>query len=92
MVNSPEIPGGKGTYASTGNYIPLMQAAPAGMRHRGRPAPAALLGAHGLRGVSAMADDTHAREGDWVEVEATLLDPADRSSEPAARDGGEAAA
>ena len=31
MVNSPEIPGGKGTYASTGNYIPLMKDAPAGM-------------------------------------------------------------
>jgi 4-hydroxy-tetrahydrodipicolinate reductase len=31
MVNAPEIPGGKGTYASTGNYIPLIGAAPAGM-------------------------------------------------------------
>ncbi|HZL63411.1 MAG TPA: hypothetical protein VFD50_00480, partial [Thermoleophilia bacterium] len=31
MVNSPEIPGGKGTYASTGNYIPLMQDAKPGM-------------------------------------------------------------
>jgi 4-hydroxy-tetrahydrodipicolinate reductase len=31
MANTPEIPGGKGTYASTGNYIPLMKAAPAGM-------------------------------------------------------------
>ena len=31
MVNAPEIPGGKGTYASTGNYIRLMNAAPAGM-------------------------------------------------------------
>ncbi len=31
MANKPEIPGGKGTYASTGNYIPLMKAAPAGM-------------------------------------------------------------
>ena len=31
MVNSPEIPGGKGTYASTGNYIPLIGAAPAGI-------------------------------------------------------------
>jgi len=31
MSNKPEIPGGKGTYASTGNYIPLMKAAPAGM-------------------------------------------------------------
>ena len=31
MVNAPEIPGGKGTYASTGNYIPLILDAPAGM-------------------------------------------------------------
>jgi len=31
MVNSPEIPGGKGTYASTGNYIPLIVDAPAGI-------------------------------------------------------------
>jgi len=31
MVNAPEIPGGKGTYASTGNYVPLIGAAPAGM-------------------------------------------------------------
>ena len=31
MVNTPEIPGGKGTYASTGNYIPLIGAAPAGI-------------------------------------------------------------
>lgn len=31
MVNAPEIPGGKGTYASTGNYIPLICLAPAGM-------------------------------------------------------------
>jgi 4-hydroxy-tetrahydrodipicolinate reductase len=31
MANKPEIPGGKGTYASTGNYIPLMLGAPAGM-------------------------------------------------------------
>ena len=31
MANTPEIPGGKGTYASTGNYIPLMKDAPAGM-------------------------------------------------------------
>ncbi|MDO9557714.1 MAG: 2,4-diaminopentanoate dehydrogenase [Coriobacteriia bacterium] len=31
MVNSPEIPGGKGTYASTGNYIPLLVDAPAGI-------------------------------------------------------------
>jgi 4-hydroxy-tetrahydrodipicolinate reductase len=32
MANRPEIPGGKGTYASTGNYIPLMKDAPAGMQ------------------------------------------------------------
>ncbi len=32
MANTPEIPGGKGTYASTGNYIPLMKDAPAGMQ------------------------------------------------------------
>jgi hypothetical protein len=31
MSNQPEIPGGKGTYASTGNYIPLIGAAPTGM-------------------------------------------------------------
>ena len=31
MATSPEIPGGKGTYASAGNYIPLMSNAPAGM-------------------------------------------------------------
>jgi 2,4-diaminopentanoate dehydrogenase len=31
MSTSPEIPGGKGTYASTGNYIPLIVDAPAGM-------------------------------------------------------------
>jgi 4-hydroxy-tetrahydrodipicolinate reductase len=31
MSNTPEIPGGKGTYASTGNYIPLIGAAPAGI-------------------------------------------------------------
>jgi hypothetical protein len=31
MTNKPEIPGGKGTYASTGNYIPLMEDARAGM-------------------------------------------------------------
>jgi len=31
VVNSPEIPGGKGTYASTGNYIPLIGAAPPGI-------------------------------------------------------------
>jgi len=31
IANKPEIPGGKGTYASTGNYIPLMKDAPAGM-------------------------------------------------------------
>ncbi len=29
--DGPEIPGGKGTYASTGNYIPLIGAAPAGI-------------------------------------------------------------
>ena len=27
-----------------------------------------------------MTDEIRAREGDWVEVEATLLDPADRST------------
>lgn len=32
MANVPEIPGGKGTYASTGNYIPLVQAAPSGLQ------------------------------------------------------------
>jgi hypothetical protein len=31
MQNCPELPGGKGTIASTGNYIPLIGAAPAGM-------------------------------------------------------------
>lgn len=31
MVNKPEMPGGKGTYASTGNYVPLIGAAPAGL-------------------------------------------------------------
>jgi hypothetical protein len=31
MATSPEIPGGKGTYASTGNYIPLIGTAPAGI-------------------------------------------------------------
>ena len=31
MATSPEVPGGKGTYASTGNYIPLIKRAPAGM-------------------------------------------------------------
>jgi 2,4-diaminopentanoate dehydrogenase len=31
MANKPEIPGGKGTYASTGNYIPFIQDAPAGL-------------------------------------------------------------
>jgi hypothetical protein len=31
MSTAPEIPGGKGTYASTGNYIPLIVDAPAGM-------------------------------------------------------------
>ncbi len=32
VVNSPEIPGGKGTYASTGNYIPLIVGAAPGIR------------------------------------------------------------
>lgn len=31
MAITPEIPGGKGTYASTGNYIPLIGDAPAGI-------------------------------------------------------------
>lgn len=31
MANTPEIPGGIGTYASTGNYIPLIVDAPAGI-------------------------------------------------------------
>jgi 4-hydroxy-tetrahydrodipicolinate reductase len=31
MSNKPEIPGGKGTYASTGNYIPLILNAPSGV-------------------------------------------------------------
>jgi len=31
MTNMPEVPGGKGTYASTGNYIPLIGAAPPGL-------------------------------------------------------------
>jgi hypothetical protein len=31
MAQTPEIPGGKGTYASSGNYIPLIGAAPAGI-------------------------------------------------------------
>ncbi len=31
MATNPEIPGGKGTYASTGNYIPLIGDAPAGI-------------------------------------------------------------
>ncbi len=31
MSNNPEIPGGKGTYASVGNYIPLMGAAQPGI-------------------------------------------------------------
>jgi 4-hydroxy-tetrahydrodipicolinate reductase len=31
VANIPEIPGGKGTYASSGNYIPLIGAAPAGI-------------------------------------------------------------
>lgn len=32
MANAPEIPGGKGTYASTGNYIPLVVGAEAGIQ------------------------------------------------------------
>ena len=32
MANTPEIPGGKGTYASTGNYIRLISDAPAGIQ------------------------------------------------------------
>jgi 2,4-diaminopentanoate dehydrogenase len=43
MANTPEIPGGKGTYASTGNYIPLMKRRAGGHAHRRRPAAAALL-------------------------------------------------
>ena len=31
MANTPEVPGGIGTYASTGNYIPLVAAAPPGL-------------------------------------------------------------
>jgi 4-hydroxy-tetrahydrodipicolinate reductase len=31
MATSPEVPGGKGTYASMGNYIPLILDAPAGI-------------------------------------------------------------
>jgi 2,4-diaminopentanoate dehydrogenase len=31
MAQTPEIPGGKGTYASSGNYIPLIGAAPPGI-------------------------------------------------------------
>jgi hypothetical protein len=31
MATSPEIPGGKGTYASSGNYVPLIVDAPAGI-------------------------------------------------------------
>jgi 4-hydroxy-tetrahydrodipicolinate reductase len=31
MANQPELPGGKGTYASTGNYVPLIGPAPAGL-------------------------------------------------------------
>jgi 4-hydroxy-tetrahydrodipicolinate reductase len=31
MVHAPEIPGGKGTYASIGNYVPLIVGAPAGL-------------------------------------------------------------
>jgi 2-amino-4-ketopentanoate thiolase alpha subunit len=30
--------------------------------------------------VSTLTDENRAREGDWVEVERTLLDPADRSA------------
>lgn len=32
MINVPEIPGGKGTYASTGNYIPLVVDAAPGIQ------------------------------------------------------------
>ncbi|WP_323745439.1 2,4-diaminopentanoate dehydrogenase [Parvivirga hydrogeniphila] len=31
LRNEPEVPGGKGTYASTGNYIPLIVDAPPGL-------------------------------------------------------------
>lgn len=31
MRNTPEVPGGKGTYASVGNYLPLIGRAPAGL-------------------------------------------------------------
>lgn len=31
MANTPEIPGGKGTYASVGNYIPMIGSAPPGI-------------------------------------------------------------
>jgi 4-hydroxy-tetrahydrodipicolinate reductase len=31
MANAPEVPGGKGTYASTGNYIPLIMDADPGL-------------------------------------------------------------
>jgi 4-hydroxy-tetrahydrodipicolinate reductase len=31
MANAPEVPGGKGTYASTGNYIPLIRDATPGL-------------------------------------------------------------
>jgi 4-hydroxy-tetrahydrodipicolinate reductase len=31
MANVPEVPGGKGTYASMGNYIPLIVDAPPGI-------------------------------------------------------------
>ena len=89
MANTPEIPGGKGTYASTGNYIPLMKDAPAGMLtvvDLPLPrfwTPTASTCARGRRpateGVTAMTDEVRAREGDWVEVERTLLEPADRS-------------
>ena len=30
--------------------------------------------------MTALTEDTRAREGDWVEIEAMLLDPADRSA------------
>jgi hypothetical protein len=43
-------------------------------------APAATGAPGHLKGVTAMTDEVRAREGDWVEVERTLLDPADRSA------------
>ncbi len=79
MVNSPEIPGGKGTYASTGNYIPLMKDAKPGMLTVvDMPLPR-FWTPTALRGVIRVTDQIRAREGDWVEVECKLLDPADRS-------------